>query len=184
MANHVLSLEVKETLNCSLLRIEDTSIYADGMDIDCPTLNVTLPGFNYSVEIVEPDIAPGFSKNLTACDLEVQTLNCGTKYDALPDGIYVLRWSVAPNEIVFAEYNHLRLSKIRSTYEKILCEVDINDCAPNSENEKKLKKLREIKIYLDAAKAKVEICHEPKKGMELYTYAKKMLSKFNCTTCY
>jgi hypothetical protein len=31
-------------------------------------------------------------------------------------------------------------------------------------------------MYIEAAKAKVEICLEPSKGMELYGYAKKLLS--------
>jgi hypothetical protein len=43
--------------------------------------------------------------------------------------------------------------------------------------------LREIKSYLEAAKAKVEDCHEPKKGMMLYDYAVKLLNKMDCVNC-
>jgi hypothetical protein len=38
-------------------------------------------------------------------------------------------------------------------------------------------------MYLDAAKAKVEFCQEPQKGMTLYNYAIKLLNKFDCKTC-
>ena len=38
-------------------------------------------------------------------------------------------------------------------------------------------------MYLDAAKAKVEFCLEPQKGMTLYNYAIKLLNKFDCKTC-
>ena len=185
MAKHTLSLEVQETLNCSILRIDDTSKYAEGMVVDCPILLITLPGFSYSIEVLEPLAEPGFSLNLTACDLEVQTIDCdGGNFSALPDGIYVIKYSVSPNEQVYVEYNHLRLSKILNDYNNALCNLDLQDCAPDVETAKKLEVLREVKMYLDAAKAKVETCHEPKKGMDLYTYAKKQLSRFNCTSCY
>ena len=65
MAKHVLSLEAPETLNETILKIIDMSIYTDTMPIDCPILNITLPGFNSSVELGEEDITTGFNLNLT-----------------------------------------------------------------------------------------------------------------------
>ena len=38
-------------------------------------------------------------------------------------------------------------------------------------------------MLLDAAKAKVEFCHNPSAGMDLYEYAKKRLDKMDCTVC-
>ena len=38
-------------------------------------------------------------------------------------------------------------------------------------------------MYLQAAVAKVETCHEPQKGMSLYNYAMKLLKKMDCTNC-
>lgn len=184
MARHVLNLEAPDTLNCTILRVEDTSIYTDSINIECPILEITLPGFKSPVQLGEAEITHGFMLNLTACDLGVQTSGCGTDYDNLPDGIYIIKYSVSPNDSVYVEYNHLRVSKLLSNYKNILCELDLADCDPGKEKEDKLKQLRLINQYIDAAKAKVEICHEPKKGMELYTYAKKLLSKFNCTSCY
>ena len=71
-----------------------------------------------------------------------------------------------------------------NNYNNILCELDLSDCEPDKETEIKMALVREIKTYLDAAKAKVEICHEPAKGMELFTYAKKLIAKFECKNCY
>lgn len=187
MARHVLSLEIIETLNECILRIDDTSVYANTLacplPAECPLLNITPPGFNYSIEIGSPDIAPGFRSSFTACALDLQTEECGTTYKALPDGIYIIKYSVSPNDQVFVEYNHLRTTKLRNRYDKILCELDISDCEPAADVEKKLKELKKIDMYIRAAKAKVEICHEPKKGMQLYTYAKKLLDKFTCASC-
>lgn len=184
MAKHVLSLEAPDTLNLCQLRIVDTSQYNEMAEVKCPLLEITLPGFNYSVQIEESDgLEPGFMLNLTACDLEVQTENCGSTFNNLPDGIYVIKYSVSPNEYVYVEYNHLRIAKALTLYNNILCDLDIGACEPDSKLEKQLKQLRKIRMYLDAAKAKVEICHEPRKGMELYKYAMKLLGKFDCKSC-
>lgn len=177
---HVLSLEAPQTLNETILRLIDTSVYATELPIECPILNVTLPGFNSSVEFGEADIATGFSLNLTACNLEVQSSNCGTEFKALPDGIYVLRYSVSPNDQVYVEYNHLRTTQLRNKVEKAYCNLELAACDPTEEIVAKLDLLREIESYIKAATAKVETCHDPKKGMQLYTYAKKLLAKFDC----
>lgn len=183
MAKHVLSLEAPDTLNPCQLRVVDTSIYNPDVPVKCPLLEITLPGFAYSVQLQEPFIEPGFILNLTACDLEVQKNNCGTTFDSLPDGIYVIKYSVSPNEYVFVEYNHLRITKALTHYKNLLCELDLAACEPDAKKSKQMESLNKIRMYLEAAKAKVEICHEPNKGMELYKYAVKLLGKFECRSC-
>jgi len=183
MAQNVLSLEAPDTMNPCQLRVIDTSVYNPDVEVKCPVLEITLPGFNYSVQFGEDKIDLGFIKNFTACDLEVQIDDCGTTFKNLPDGIYILKWSVSPNDKVYVEYNHLRITQALIRYQTILCELDLGTCDPDAELEKKLKSLRQIRMYLDAAKAKVEVCHEPLKGMELYRYAVKLLDKFECKSC-
>lgn len=180
MANHVLSLEVPTVMNPCIISIMDTSVYADIVPVTCPTLNVTLPGFAYSVQI---DFTPGSNEILTACDLQVQIENCNEQYLNLPDGIYIIKYSVSPNEIVYVEYNHLRITQALNKYNNAMCDLDITDCAPTCETENQLKNLRKIRQYLDAAVAKVETCHEPQKGMTLYNYALKMLDKLGSCGC-
>jgi hypothetical protein len=53
MANHVLSLEVPTVMNTCVLKYIDTSVYSDLIPVNCPTLNITVPGFAYSVQIPE-----------------------------------------------------------------------------------------------------------------------------------
>lgn len=183
MANHVLSLEAPDTLNKSILRIVDTSVYNTQIAVTCPLLQVTLPGFDRPVNFDENYIQPGFIVNLTACDLEVQLSQCGTVYADLPDGIYVIKYSVSPNEVVYVEYNHLRMTKALTNYYNLLCNLDLAACDPPATVKEKLNQLRLIKMYLDAAKAKVEYCHQPSKGMDLFNYAVKLLNKMDCKTC-
>lgn len=179
--NHVLSIDVIDTLNPTIFRLSDASVYNVNMPVECAVLQITPPGYQESVSFENIREQPFL--NLTACDLEIQTTDCGRNFANLPDGIYVIRYSVAPREIVYVEYNHLRVTNLMNRYLKILCSVNLNACEPNEDVENKLKVLREIKAYIDAAKAKAEICQEPKKSIELYSYAKKLLSKFDCKNC-
>ena len=183
---HLLSLHIPDIMNDWALTIHDTSIYVENMPISCPTLQVLLPGFKKAATFTEdsvPPLVPGFIRHLTACNLEVQTSNCGSVFDCLPDGIYVIRYSVSPNDLVYVEYNHLRITQALKKYQKHLCDLELAPCAPSFEKAHKLAELQEIKGYLDAAKATVDTCHKASKGMELYNYALKRLNKLDCTTC-
>jgi hypothetical protein len=180
MANHVLSLEVPTVLNTCILTVMDTSVYTDLIPVVCETLAITVPGFNHSVEL---PVNSGFIQNITACDLGLQTADCGTSYVDIPDGIYIIKYSVSPNDQVYVEYNHLRISKALNLYNKVLCQVDVNACDPPFVIKEKLEALRLIFMYLQAAVSKVETCHEPQKGMSLYNYAMKLLKKMSCINC-
>jgi hypothetical protein len=180
MANHALSLEVPTVMNPTVLNIIDISVYSDIVPLTCATLNITVPGFAYSNQI---DVIPGFITTLVGCDLQLQTTNCGTQNVDLPDGVYIIKYSVSPNDIVYVEYNHLRITKALIKYNEILCNVDIAACDPPARIKQKLQELRLIRMYLDAAKAKVEYCLEPDKGMTLYNYALKLLNKLDCKNC-
>lgn len=168
-------------MNDCILRVVDTSVYDPNLPVTCPTLYVTVPGFLGPV--VFDQFAPGFSTNLTACDLELQTQDCGQTFAGLPDGIYVIRWAVSPLDVVYVEYNHLRITKALMKYQKALCSLDLAGCEPTAATKDKLRELQYIRSLLYAAKAQVEFCHHPKKGMEIFNYAMKLLNKFNCTTC-
>ncbi len=181
MSNHKLSLEAPDTLNSCLIRLEDTSIYNNDISIKCGLLQVLVPGFS-TPQFVN-DVEPNFSLKLTACDLKVQTINCGTTFNDLPDGIYVIKWSISPNEYVFVEYNHLRETKALNKIKQIYCDLDMGACEPEESIRKKLRELRDIQDDLAAAKAKVEICRDAKKGLEIYKYAMMRLNKMTCRSC-
>ena len=112
-SKHILSLEVPEVANCEIFRIIDTSQYSDNISVDCAELLITPPGFNNPALI---KVTPGFDLNINACALNIQTTDCGSERTTLPDGIYIIRYSVAPNDKVYVEYNFLRTTTILSTY--------------------------------------------------------------------
>ena len=177
---HQLSLETPDTNNCKVLRLFDTSTYADGLDKECGTLQITSPGFNLPVEI---SILPYFNITLNACTLGLQRTGCADSLSCIPDGIYVIRYSIAPNDKVYAEYNHLRITQTLNKYYKEICKLEIGGNDPDAEVKAQLNELRLIKSYIDTAKIKVEYCHEPAEGMELLLYAQKKLNELSENYC-
>ena len=178
-SKHILSLEVPTVANCEILSIKDTSEYTSKLDVDCGELLITSPGFNRPVLF---KLNPNFNINLNGCLLGTQTEHCNKMRTSLADGIYVIKYSVAPTNKVFVEYNHLRITNLLKLYYETLCYVDVNTCEPHSERKDLIDELKYIRTVIDAAVAKVEYCHSPKDGMSLYAYAKKRLQKISCKT--
>jgi hypothetical protein len=179
-AKHQLSLEVLDVKNVNIFKITDTSVYTDKIPVDCETLHITVPGFNKPVQI---DTTQGFDLSLTACDLYLQKSNCEENLQPLPDGVYLIRYSISPNDKVFVEYKHLRVTSLLNDWYNQLCQLELGACDPAADIKESLKELRLIKSFIDAAKAKVEYCHDNAGGMNLYNYAKHRLDKFPSTCC-
>jgi hypothetical protein len=176
---HILSLEVPTVANCEILSIRDTSQYSDIVAKDCPELIIKTPVYNKPAII---EVTPGFDLIRAGCDLQIQTTNCGEENIALPDGVYVIRYSLSPNDKAFVEYNHLRTTAILNLYYEVLCGLNLADCEPSSDKQDLIKEVNYLRILIDSAKAQVEYCINPKKGMEMYDYALKRLRKILCTT--
>jgi hypothetical protein len=180
MANkHILSLEIPTVSNCNLLCIKDTSQYSSELAVDCEELLITLPGFTVPVLI---KVTQGFDMCLTACTLALQTIDCGTKQQEIPDGIYIVRYSVSPNLKVYVEYNHLRITSLMTNYYNVLCGLNIQACQPEYKKQELLNEMNFIKIMIDAAVSNAEYCSSSAQAMQLYNYAKERLNKINCQT--
>ena len=170
MANkHILSLEIPTVSNCDLLCIKDTSQYSSELAVDCEELLITLPGYSVPVLI---KVDSKFDMCLTACTLALQKTNCGTTQEKLPDGIYIIKYSVSPNSKVYVEYNHLRVTRLLTTYYEVLCDLEVQACQPMSDKQDLLSEMSYIKTLIDAAVANVEYCQAAAHGMQLYNYAK------------
>jgi hypothetical protein len=179
-SKHILSLDVLESANCSILNVVDTSVYSDQLPVECQELLITPPGFNAPVLTT---VQEGFNLPFNACSLGIQTTGCNSSINQLPDGIYIIKYSVAPNDKVYVEYNHLRTTELLSQYFSKLCELEAAPCEPSSTRKDLLNEMYYIRTMIDAAKAKVEFCQSPNEGMELYNFAKKKLKKITCTIC-
>lgn len=183
MATNKLSLNIPDIMTDCILRIEDTSVYEPLMPYNCPTVQVMVPGFSEYITLdntTVPVINKNFILNLTACNLNLQSSKCGEEYNAIPDGVYTVKYSLQPHDRLYVEYNHLRVTAIKKLLQKQLCDLNISACEPTVEVMAKFNSLMKISGYIEAAKAKVEYCHNVDQGMVIYNYAKKLLDKFSC----
>jgi hypothetical protein len=175
---HVLSLEVPVTANAQVLRVVDTSQYAALVDATCLRLEVLAPGYTTPAVIT---VTKEFNLSLNSV-----TLGLSSTPSDLPDGIYIIRYSVSPNDKVWVEYNHLRTTEIAASRMNELCKLSIGACEPPMDVKDKWKELSQIRDYIEAAKVYVEWCDKPKQGIALLLYAEKLLSRYkenHCTTC-
>jgi hypothetical protein len=117
---------------------------------------------------------------LTACTLAIQKSDCGTTQEKIPDGVYIIKYSVSPNSKVYVEYNHLRVTRLLTTYYEVLCDLEVQACQPDSEKQSLLAEMSYIRTVIDAAVANVEYCQSAAHGMQLYNYAKNRLNKIAC----
>jgi hypothetical protein len=181
---HNLALDIPETACENILRIIDASVYGPNLDVDCPRLDITLPGFVTPIYIHE-NLDKAFVRNLSMVDLKLQ--NEGSDIPAIfPDGLYKITYSVSPNDLVLVEYYHLRTTQLTNTYYKALCQVQLESCEPSVEQHQKLHDLRYIKMYIDSAKAQAEYCHAPKQALEMLVYAERQIAKYlagGCVNC-
>jgi hypothetical protein len=180
LRKHLLSLEVTPTNNSRVFRIADTSNYSNLLQVVGGELKITSPGFNVPQKI---DVLPGFNLVLNSCTLGIQHEGCASSSYPLPDGIYVIHYSVSPNLAVYVEYNHLRVTQTLNKYFNELCKLEMAACEPTADIMAQLKELRLIKDFIDAAIAKVEYCNDPEKGMELLLYAQQQLNKYANKYC-
>lgn len=178
MAKHQLALDIPDTLNETSLKVWDSSIYSPDVPMECPKLEITLPGFQ--LPSVVTNLTPGFTANLNACELGIQVYNCFVQFNPLPDGVYVIRYSLSPNDQIYVEYNHLRITCALNQINKILCCLELKDCEPIEPVKSQIRELQELWMMLKGAKANVEYCHSPKKGMAIYNYVVGRLEKLAC----
>jgi hypothetical protein len=185
MAKHQLSLDIPDTITSCVMRIIDTSTYDGNITPECLTLTITPPGFTVASTLT--GYTPGFIANITACDLGIQTSNCATTRSDLADGVYVVKYSIAPAEYVYVEYNHLRITAALNKIQSLLCCLDVAACEPQGQVREELREVQLLSTMLQAAKAKVEYCHNPNQGMAMYNYVNSRLTKLmggcSCTDC-
>lgn len=189
ITSHQLALEIPNTSHTDRMRIIDASVYADSLPVEFETLQILIPGYSDPIVFKEADtptpLQQGFDRWFTTVDLGLQAVSSDS-LDTLPDGLYVIQYSVSPNDQKYEKYYHLRITKAVNIYHKELCKIQLSECEPTAEMNQHLADLRYIKMLLDSAKAKAEFCHAPDHASAMLQYANKLMRKYQdgcCVTC-
>lgn len=200
---HQLSLNIVDGCNPNNFTIIDTSNYGN-IPINCPTLAITIPGTNgpvyysqgtlpnpsasttdvYNVLPTNPNPYTGNPKFVFTIDGIFLCLQSpGETLAPLKDGLWTIEYCVQPCGITGVKYYYLRTTMALHKYASLLCKLRLGNCLPSEETLDAINQLHVIKMYLDAAKAKVEVCHAPKEGQAMYDYAIKLMNNWEKTCC-
>lgn len=178
-----LSLDILDTCNVKTLRVADSSWYNKKITVECGSLEVTPPGYANAVAF---NVDKEFSLVLNSSNLKLKKSKVFSDLGPLPDGVYKIRYSIKPNEDLWVEYEYLRVDSLIKSYMEQLADLRVQPCEMNSELKRKIRDLKEIRVYIDAAKAEVEFRHNRQRGIDLYEFANKLLKQFgkkHCLNC-
>lgn len=167
--------------DCRFLRLIDNSYYNPDVEVTDAILEITLPGASCPVFFyVEKDFNSVFNSSL------LQVLSATTYNDLvdLPEGIYKIKYSIAPNNLLYEEFSYLRNCQQLTNYYSAVCKLYSQRAKINVKCfQEYRKKLIWIKELIDAAKYKVEECSNDIEGLELYDEANKLLTNLIITDC-
>lgn len=178
MARHILQLQVTDTSNEGIFIVKDISIYTSSLGVACQSLQITPPGFSTPTVIVPT--TENFEIIFNACTLGITpAVNCATSCPRIPDGIYSLYYTVAPNTEVFVGYQYMRIVSAMNRRNQLLCDLALPCCLPDKELQYELRNLDIIRNYLISAQVNVNNLKQQADGVNNYRYAVSLMDKMS-----
>lgn len=180
MGKHLLQLNFPDCPVEGVFLIDDISIYdsstnGTNLPIECGNLQITPPGYNVPLSL---EVKHGSDLVLNACAMGIlNSSSCTNSCPALPDGLWNIRYSVAPNNLVYVEYKILRIVQAINRYHDLLCRVGLTPCLPDIEIRQELNSLNIIHNYLLSSKMTVENKHQFSDGVNQYNFAIELMDK-------
>lgn len=175
-----LSLYIPDIKDLCKIKIEDISWYPADWNIDCQQLWITPPGFRYAVEIPVNEIH--FNKILQSCDIyKEQNLPCESP-SVLPDGIYLIKYSINPNDKMYVEYYWFRTAVVEKAIHSLMC--CINDSKLyNADIALISEKINYIMMLLYSLKYACDYKHDVDTAMMRYKELQEEIRKLACRYC-
>ena len=162
----LLYLDSHSTYN---MVIADISMYGNAT-ISTPTIEIIPPGYPVkSVAFVAQGVQVYNSTSLGITSEDCDPI-------PLPDGIYKIKYSIAPAYKYYVVKSFLRVDKLIEKFDKAYLKLDINHCDLSFKTQEK-KTLDLIWAYINGAIASANNCAE-KQAMELYERANEALDNF------
>jgi hypothetical protein len=169
-----LDFLVVPTYNVNTMMIVDSSVYTtDPPVVSSPTIEVTPPGFETAVLPFSVDNYNIFTTtNLNITEEENQ---------ALPDGIYHIKYSIAPAYENFVEKSIMRVDKLQEKFDEAFMKLDMMECDRAIKKQSK-ETLSSIYFFIQGAIAAANNCASIE-ALKLYNQANKMLNNFMKNDC-
>lgn len=168
-----LDLQLVDTHNLYSFAIADLSNYGNAV-ISNASMEITAPGYNKTNVIFVP-------RTVNIYNSDTLNIVCPDE-SPLPDGIYKLKYSVAPNGTNWVEKTFMRVDAIKANYARVFLSVDIS-CDCNTSYKGVLKnKLRDIKLLIEGSVAAANSCDE-EGAYQMYKKANSLLSDIKACDC-
>lgn len=160
--------------NVQLLGIADASTYAT--TLSSPTIEIDVPSFG------------AVSLPFTINDFNIfnsTTLGITSSSDplvSLPDGIYTIRYSIAPAYDNYIEKTIMRVDKIQEQFDEAFMKLDMMECDRAIKMQQKVD-LNSIYFFIQGSIAAANNCAIDTAN-KLYNQAQKMLNNFMKNNCH
>lgn len=168
-----LNILVLPTYNKMLLGVADASTYSSP-PVN-PTIEITVPSFGTAVlpfTINDYNLFNSESLGITAT---------GADLLPLPDGIYTLKYSIAPALTNYVERTILRVDQLQEKFDEAFMRLDMMECDKAIKTQAKVD-LNTIYFFINGAIAAANNCAIDTAN-KLYAQASMMLNNFTKTNC-
>ena len=175
MADLKLDILVLPTYNVLTLGIADASTYPDDPPIVvAPTIEITVPNFGVAIlPFVVNDFNLFNSASLGITEVGVD--------QPLPDGIYKLRYSIAPAYINYVDKTIMRTERIQEKFDRAFLQLDLIECDRAIKTQSSVT-LNTINFFIQGSIAAANNCAEYESN-KLYAQANNMLDSFLKSNC-
>lgn len=175
MADLKLDIIVVPTYNVNNLAVMDASVYPDDPPlVSGATIDIDVPGFglvSLPFYIQEMNI-------FTSSNLGISAVGVN---QPLPDGIYHLRYSIAPATVNYIEKTIIRVDQLQEKFDEAFMKLDMMECDRAIKTQAKVD-LNTVYFFIQGAIAAANNCAEVEAN-KLYTQANNMLNNFIKTNC-
>jgi hypothetical protein len=171
-----LDFLVINTYSTKTLGIADISIYdTTPPNVSAPTMQISIPGFSTPVSL------PFRPNDFNVYNSIMLGLSPFPATTPLPDGIYGLKYSVAPATTNFVEKNFMRTEVIQEKFDGAFMKLDMMECDSAIRTQSKVQ-LSSIDFMIQGSIAAANNCAIDTAN-KLYVQANRQLDYFLTNNC-
>ncbi len=171
-----LDFLVINTYNTKTLGIADISVYdTNPPSVSAPTMQITVPGFTTPVSI------PFNVQDFNVYNSVILGLSSYPNFAPLPDGVYFMKYSVAPATTNFVEKNIMRTEAIQEKFDNAFMKLDMMECDSAIRTQSKVV-LNSIWYLIQGSIAAANNCAIDTAN-KLYAQANRQLDYFIANQC-
>lgn len=170
MATLTLDIQPLQTYDLETLGVLDASTYPASPPVINPTIEITPPGFNSVAIPFNTGTYNLFNSSMLGISAVDEPLQ------PLPDGVYYLKYSVAPTLTTFVSKSFMRVNSIQSKFDTAFMTSELMECN-NKLKEQSKTQLDTIYYLIQGSIAAANNCAITE-AEQLYSKANSMLDSF------